>query len=541
MDVQPNTPAMRKITLLLSVLLFFCIRAEASPVQVSSQIQSVKVYRTAALIERTAEINLPAGSSELHFTALSPFLDIQSVMVGTGPDVLITSVRATREFLTELPRSPEFIALQEEIDQLTRQLQLDRAGIEVMNEEENLLLQNRAIGGQHTGVTADRLREMAEYFRQRLTDIKQARIVLQHDMEERNKRLARLRQQQGELQKRYRPENSYTVVVKVNNTRAGKTGFKLRYLAGNASWASTFDFRVSDINKPLRIDYKGEVVNNTGEDWVNVNLTLSTGDPARSNVIPVLTPWRLRYFNVRTTMDMAAPALSEIAMRNIRGKAQEDVEVDYAQTGLAQSSENLTTTEFTLRDAISVMSNGQVHTLVLETREEGVEYRYTIVPRFSTLAYLSARINQYEQLNLTSGPAGIYHGNDFIGRTHINTHTAEDYLEVSLGADIGIFVKREKLSESSTRRFLANRREETHTWSITVRNNKTTLASIQVMDQMPLAADDDIEVRHTVMNNGELDTDTGIIRWDIELNAGESRELRFSYTVRYARNRSIAW
>jgi len=515
--------------------------AANSPIPVNSSIESVKVYRTGAVIDRVATVNLSAGVSEIHFTALSPFLDPNSLMVTTAAGVTILSVNASREFLTEIPRSAEFQNLEKQIEDLNKTILYERAKIEVLAEEESLLLSNKSIGGQHTGITANQLETVSAYFRKRLGEIKTERIDLQHNLSEQTKLLTRLRNQLAELQRRFRPDNSYTVVIRAIKTVPGSTPFKLSYLTSNSRWVSTFDFRVEDISSPLTIDYKGDVVNGSGEDWNNVNLTLSTGDPARNNVIPVLAPWRIGYYTQPPIAGRhQSMELEEIAtMKNIRS-ARDDS--GFAPPpGIAQSGESLTTTEFKINDPFTIPADGKTYTLILESNTKEADYFYTIVPKRNSSAYLTATIKNYETLNLTAGEAGIYLAGAYIGKTYINPFTAEDSLNISLGVDIGIAVQREKLQDKSTRGFLSNKREETHAWSIKVRNNKSSEATIKVYDQIPLPRLDEIEVRSEVENQGKLDDETGIISWNLQLKPGEQKELRFSYTVRYPRNRVIGW
>lgn len=513
-----------------------------SPIAVESKIEAVKVYRTGAVIERTTTVNLPVGVSEIHFTALSPHLDPNSIMLNTTSGVTILSVSAGREFMTEIPESPELKKLRESIDALALELQYDRANIEVLAEEESLLIGNKSIGGQHTGITADQLQSVSNFFRTRLGEIKTKRVTLQHAMVEKNKELTRMRNQINEIQQRQRPANSFTVVIRAMKSVPGNVSFKLSYLTGNSSWVSTFDFRVQDINSPLIIDYKGDVRNGSGEDWDNVKLSLNTGDPSRNNIIPILTPWRIGYFTPtargRAQLD---EMVMESQMGNIRSaQAKEDFEFAPPPT-IAQSAENIAGTEFTINDLFTIPADGKSYTLLLETTTKDVSYFYTIVPKRSTSAYLTATLKEYEGLNLTLGEASIYYGSTYIGKTHINPFTAADSLNISLGIDIGVAVTREKLQDKSTRRFLSNRNEEIHAWSIKVRNNKSTAALFKIYDQVPLPRLDEIEVRHEIENNGSFDEDSGIISWNVTLQSGESKEFRFNYTVRYPRNQVIGW
>src|SRR6185312_1048837 len=48
-------------------------------------------------------------------------------------------------------------------------------------------------------------------------------------------------------------------------------------------------------NSPIQISYKANVSQNCGEEWKNIRLTLSTGNPAVSGSKPELNPYFLGY------------------------------------------------------------------------------------------------------------------------------------------------------------------------------------------------------------------------------------------------------
>jgi len=59
----------------------------------------------------------------------------------------------------------------------------------------------------------------------------------------------------------------------------------------DAGWSPAYDLRADDITSPVKLTYKANVYQSTGVNWDNVNVKLSTINPNRSNVKPVLAPW----------------------------------------------------------------------------------------------------------------------------------------------------------------------------------------------------------------------------------------------------------
>jgi uncharacterized protein (TIGR02231 family) len=523
--------------LLLSVWLSPLFAAD--PILAPSGIDAVKVYRNGAAVTRTASLSLPAGPVELHFPALSPFLEDNSVQVQVSKGFTILSVTSTREFLTELPMPAPYVALQDQMEKLEQTIKKDKASLEVLQEEESLLLANKQTGGQNNGVIATNLEQVATYFRTRLASIKLEKITVSDRLAENIKQLDKLKKQQAETRQRLRPDNARTVVVRLTSISGGKADLKLTYLAQNAGWQSTYDLRVTEINQPLGIESKGEVYNRTNEDWDKVKLTLSTGDPSRNNTVPALSPWWLNYRQPILAYQKAMAM--DAASANVRGQRQEVV-ADYAEAApLAEFSENLTTTEFAITELFTIPSDGKPYTVLLEKKTSPAEYVYITSPRRDQYAYLTATVADFESLNLSSGKANIYYGQTFIGETWLDTHQSGDSLVLSLGADVGIAVTREKIKDKSEKNFFGNKVEETHSWVIRLRNNKPGNVRIRVQDQIPLSQNEDIEVKHEISNGGALNNETGIITWEQELGSGAQQELRFLYKVKYPKGKELAW
>lgn len=505
------------------------------PVTVSSSIRDVKVYRSGATVTRTARVTVPAGPVELQFPALSPSIDDNSLQARVSKGFTILSVTSTREFLAELPMPDAYNKLQTRIDQLEAGLKSDQASLEVLNEEESLLLTNKKVGGEQSGLDVASLQKMAEYFRARLKAIKTEKIAVVDRLTESKKEIDKLKKQQAEMRQRLRPDNARTIVVRLTSAAGGTADMEITYLTTNANWQSTFDIRVEEINKPLDIDYKGEVYNRTGEDWQDVNLTLSTGDPSRNNTIPVLYPWWVNF-----QQPPVAYQAMDMQMANVRGQ-QEKMAAPMMADGvaLAQSSENLTTSEFALIEKFDIPADGKPYTVLLEKKTTRADYQYIVAPKRNALAFLTATVQDFEELNLSSGKANIYYGQTYIGETYLNTRQAGDSLQVSLGADIGIAIQRDKVKDKSAKNFFGNKVEETFTWVIKVKNNKSGKVNIRLQDQIPVSQDKEIEVKSEFANGGKLDEESGIITWNLDLAPGQNQELRFTYKVKYPKGREI--
>ncbi len=83
-----------------------------------------------------------------------------------------------------------------------------------------------------------------------------------------------------------------TVLVK-NNPSVSNAKFDVSYIVPNTFWYPTYDLRVPDITSPILAQMNAKVQQNSGEDWREVKLTLSTGEPKLTGVKPELGKWFL--------------------------------------------------------------------------------------------------------------------------------------------------------------------------------------------------------------------------------------------------------
>ena len=150
-----------------------------------------------------------------------------------------------------------------------------------------------------------------------------------------------------------------------------------------------------------------------------------------------------------------------------------------------------------------------------------------------------AEIKDYSKYNLLPGEANIIFEGLYVGKTQINPNQTSDTLNLSMGRDKKISIKREKVVDKSGTRFLSSKKEQTFTYDITVRNNKKEAAEVTLKDQYPLSTDKEIEIELLESSSAKENKETGILTWDLKLNPNETKKIRLSYKVKYPKNKII--
>ena len=266
----------------------------AEETQVSSAIQSATVYLEGAQVNRRAETTVAAGRTTLVFTGLTTDLDKGSVQVSAGnSDVQILSVSHRLNFAERPAATPREGQLRAQLERLNKRSQRLRAEAAIAQEEEAILKENRKFVGTESGLDADDLIRGVAYHRERLTAIKLQYLVLEDSLSTLAERRDDLQRKLAQLGKSLEQKATGEVVVVTQAERATRSDFTVSYLVPDAGWRPVYDVRVRDVATPVDLRYRARVRQQSGENWDNIALTLSTGDPTLNAEAPQLPVWRI--------------------------------------------------------------------------------------------------------------------------------------------------------------------------------------------------------------------------------------------------------
>lgn len=186
-----------------------------------------------------------------------------------------------------------------------------------------------------------------------------------------------------------------------------------------------------------------------------------------------------------------------------------------------------------------VPTNGKEQTATLQTVDVNTLYQHYAVPKLDADAYLLAQLPDWEKLNLLPGEANIILEGTYIGKTFIDPNAVTDTLNLTLGHDKRVVIKREKLTDFSSVKFLGSNKLQKFTYEITVKNNKSEPVNMLLKDQYPLTTNKDIEVELTDAANAEINKDLGVLNWKFSLAPNETKKIRFSYSIKYPKDKTI--
>lgn len=191
--------------------------------------------------------------------------------------------------------------------------------------------------------------------------------------------------------------------------------------------------------------------------------------------------------------------------------------------------------------AYTIPGNGKEQLIDLTANSSMADFKYYSAPKLDKSTFLLAEIKDWQKLNLLPGNATINYAGTYVGETEINPYSTQSTLALTLGTEKRISVKREKLQDYSSTKFLGNDKKQEFTYQITVKNNSNETAKITLKDQYPISTDKSIQVellKETTTPSYNNET-VGSLTWNIELKPGETKTYKTAYSVKYPKEKIL--
>ena len=534
---------MKKI-LLITLFCFSAITFAQKPIFTSAKIKSATIYSNSAELNHTASATIPSGTSEIVIKNVADYVNENTIQIGAPANVTVLSVQFTRNFISEY-----------EIDESNPMIKRVRDSVMLIEKEMgkianekvsysktiDLLDKNQNVAGQNSGLNVTELIKLVDYYRAKRNELSNLVDTL---IEKENKLKDKLSKLNSKLElntQKQEKSSQGKLVLQVMTDVASSVNLEINYLTNNASWSPFYDLRADNINSPINLMYKAKVVQNTGIDWKKVKLTLSSGNPNQNNTAPILQAWFLRYGfpqvynNSNATLNSIQGRVSGLELKKDKAYTDDESSISNYTT----INENQLNVSFDIDIPYDILSNGKAHSVALKDLKLPATYKYYAVPKVEKEAFLLAEISEYSKFNLLPGEANIIFEGMYVGKTMINPNQTSDTLNLSMGRDKKIAIKREKIADKSGTKFLSGYKEQTFTYDITVKNNKKEAIEMLLKDQYPISTDKEITIELLDNGKAKVNTETGILTWDVKLNAGETKKYRISYKVKYPKDKFI--
>ncbi len=566
---------MKKILLTIGVALFCTLtkaqslnRESTDTARADATINNATVYfGYGAELTHQSKVKVDGGTKTIVINQLSTNVDINSLQISVPEDVALLShkynvfypVRPPVVKSKEVERLEDSIALVlKDISRIDNLIVIDQE----MLTKTGLLIETTISTSGNKTVTSDEVLKLLEYYNTRIEKSKTNIYNYNQAIKVQNKRIEEFRKKIG-LMTTVVPISAKAygqVILQVLCKTAQEIPVSLSYYTTNAGWTPIYDIRVNSKTNKVKMVYKASLTQTTGIDWKKTKLTLSTGTPNFGVAAPLLSPWYLQLYvpelykalqgraagiNVNRNMIQSMndeKALSEVIVTGYGELKQQKMEDAVDPSTLQQYTtlnEGQLNTNFEIDLPYDIESDGKMHSVTIKDEEISCILKNYAVPRVDKEAYLLAEVADWQNLDLLPGDANIIMDDTYIGKSVIDPNTTADTLNLSLGKDKRIAVKRSLVKELSSLKTSGKESKQVFTYEVLVKNNKITDVNLLLKDQFPLSTIKEVVVTLEDGSDAMVNTETGVLTWKIDLKPGESKKVRFSYSVKYPKDKKI--
>jgi len=559
---------MFKHILFCTMLASHCIlQAQTSKTIKPKPVKAI-VYLSGAELSYLEALSLGTGTTELIVEGVSPGTDENSISAYFKGGMVIDTKKSLR-----YPEPPKIYNLDNKyqgfIERITDSLEeLEFLLKDCYNrqytfeKEKTLLLNNRLIKGEFLKDSLNMLKASLDLLRSRLTNIYEQELLIERKLAKLNKLKASLngrkdyytllqQHQTPAIQtEQYRP--IHQIVITIETEQAVTGNLSLKYYVASAGWLPMYEIQANSGKEKIQLVYRAQVYQNTGIDWKDVALVLSTSNPSLGNTKPTLNAWNLYYGypdsyieSVNKKMPMSNYGNinqypGQLRKDNMTVEDDNNFHADTVQMPVFTVNDNFFRTEYEIKTRYSIQADNKAHNVIINNMEIPVSLAYMAVPKLDKDAFLMGKVANWEELNLLPATAKIYFDESYIGVTVVDPVSTKDTLYLNLGRDKSIVVKRIAIKEKCREQVIGDDRIVTKTIEISIRNTKAIHLEFEIEDQVPVSGDNSIKITVGKNDASFYNEATGKLTWKLDIKPKDSKKIQFSYEIRYPKDKVVA-
>jgi len=562
---------MRKITLLFFLL--FCVVIFSSPLKAEeiiaqSRIEKVTIFSGNAMITRVSPIKLNNGQYKVIFPELIPEIDDNSIRVsGAGSaEVKILGAQLVRKFLED--------SADKKVRELEEAIQGLRDELRKLTDLKNILQEERVFLDSLKLFSRDQLPQdlatkmpqaaelegILKFLSTKLADNFSKNLEADIKIRDLAKKEQALNAELSRLISASRRQTK-SIVVDLEVTKPGDLKLALSYMVGGASWYPVYDARVNFDKSEVELISQAVVKQNSGDNWQNVAVTLSSAKVNISASMPEIDSWFIRPLQrvlLERKMKVVAGAVGGF-------KAQFSADFDHKDSAMAwnekesmplqqeanyqyaQAQEQGVSVVYQIKRPQDILSDGSEYKLPVSSQILKSEFEYSAYPRLSGYSYLRSKVRNAKELQLISGRVNIFLDGSYVGSSLIKNIAPEEEFDLYMGIDENVKVKRELVEKKSDDTLIGGipspNKKTTYKYKLSAENYKGRKIKISIFDNIPVSQDDKIKVVLGKVSLEPKDKDwkdkPGLWRWELELEPRAKQDIFISYFIEHPRNLEV--
>lgn len=500
-------------------------------------IKAVTVNPDGATITRRVKVKTTGKRGRVAFLGLTAGLDEASLRAKVaGGAIRVSGISAEWEGNVE-PAREAVKTLETKIEDLQRKIQAENDALQALAIRHSVLEQYRTLSKEalanqasEAGPATARWKAAVAYITKEQEAIsageRDHRLKIRdlgQDLSAANSELGKLRAPSERVTRR--------VEVELESDAASTEGeLALEYSVRDARWYPAYDVREDGDGKKVSFTYYGTVVQATGEDWKNIDLTLSTAKPTESAQVPTLRSVQLSGYKREKRPVRIVSYGKEAEKKREAGPVGGAVG---GQSGRAEIDDRGLAVTFTIKGKESLPADRRPHKVEVTTTLLDATLGYEAIPKISPWVYLKATAKNSTPFPILAGEVDVFRSSGYVGTGNLEYIAPGEEFAVSLGVDEDLKVKRviDERVDTAPKLF-GSTRTIAYGYSIELSNFKKGAQSITLVENIPVSQRKEIKisVREGTTKPDEKNDD-GFLRWNVALSPGEQKTVSFGYLI----------
>ncbi len=544
------------------------IPAYAEDVQVDSSIGSATVYNDRATLTRTAKVEIPAGAHNLVFTGLPVSLYPDSLRTEgvSSANVTFGALTHKRENFQDyvVPREKELNAQLETLQDERKLLDAEKRALQAGQEFIRNIGKQAALRSDEEvaelNLNPEEWAAAADGISSKLMESMKGEHAVEMKIREANEKIQKVQRELNEL--RTGQKQAYSVTIPYESDKDTTLTIDLSYQLPGVSWQPIYDARLDMKTGEMDLIQYGSVWQNTGEDWKDIELTLSTAQPSRGTSLPDLsTQWvslyeqhAARSKNSYARMEASVTGMAAAPMAMDMGEAMEMEEgvalkkeiLHKAGFQTAQIATDGFVGEYKITGPATVKSDGTQAKLLIGAFETENWRQVQVKPQYSTEAFLVVKTKLKGEAPVLPGQVNLFRDGAFIGKTYLPMLRPDDVEELAFGIDDNVTVKRNTLKDKSSESGIISKESSLERNFVTeIQNLHKEPVEIAVLETVPVSQDEQITVeilkdKTTSGYEADLKDVKGVTRWTKQLAPQEKAKVTLGWRVTWPKDKNIS-
>ena len=562
---------MKQIPLYLAIFFYFSASAQDTARSAASLTSATVYFGYGAELTHQSTVTVNKKTRQIIISQLATNIDINSLQISVPENVALLSQKFNLFVPSPIPVNNPMIKKwsdsiqvnQKEIQKTDNQIDIEEQTLEKTGK----LIELTITHNDNKTISSDEALKLVNAYNLKIEKNKASIFNLNQRKEDLQNKINELQQliQVASIPAPIKEKPCGQLILQTLCNVSGEIPIKISYFTNNAGFTPLYDVRVNSKTNEIKLVYKASVSQRTGIDWKQTKLTLSTANPNWSGVAPILNPWYLQLYVPQLYNAIQYNAKNNLAYNSIPGVSMSKDEKMLSETivqydndfrkkqgaynqnidpsnlsSYTKLSEGQLNTNFEIDLPYDINSDGEIQSVVIKEEKLSALLKNYAVPKLDKDAFLLAELTDWQNLNLLPGVANIIMDDTYLGKTMIDPNITADTMNLSLGKDKRISVKRSLLKDYTSTKTSGSTTKQIFTYEITVKNNKTTDINLLLKDQYPISQTKEIEVILGDNDQANINEELGILNWQINLKPGESKKIRFSYTVKYPGDKKIS-